>query len=91
MSTDCAEAAPLTFSSLPHRPRPEPLSAEALRRLFDNALSAAQAAFGAQLKSVEQVDTIDTRATLAAVDSHLDQLRPAIKSYGGQVKVRLRA
>ena len=46
-----------------------------------------QAAFGAQLKGVEQVDTIDTRATLAAVDSHLDQLRPAIKSYGGQVKV----
>ena len=26
-------------------------------------------------------------SSIVAVDSHLDQLRPAIKSYGGQVKV----
>ena len=48
-----------------------------------------QAAFGAQLRGVEQVDTVDSRATVAAVNAHLDQLRAAIKSYGGTVQARL--
>ena len=50
-----------------------------------------QGAFGERLKEVKQVDAIDTRATVAGVDSHLDMLRPAIKSYGGSVKVRPKA
>ena len=47
-----------------------------------------QAAFGEQLKGVEQVDAQSTSATVAGIDGHLDQLRPAIQSYGGSVKVR---
>lgn len=48
---------------------------------------ALQAAFGEQLKGVEQVDAQSTSATVAGIDGHLDQLRPAIQSYGGSVKV----
>lgn len=48
-----------------------------------------QAAFGDQLKGVEQVDVQNTAATVVGVDGHLNQLRPAIQSYGGSVKVSL--
>jgi Fe-S cluster biogenesis protein NfuA len=48
---------------------------------------ALKAAFGDQLVAVEQVEAVDTAATLIAVDGHLDMLRPAIKNYGGTVKV----
>ena len=46
-----------------------------------------QAAYGEQLKGVEQVDVQNNAATVAGVDGHLNQLRPAIQSYGGSVKV----
>ena len=46
-----------------------------------------QATFGEQLLEVQQVDHIDTSASVASVDSHLDILRPAIKGYGGSVQV----
>ena len=51
----------------------------------------AQAAFGDALKGVEQVDAVETSATAAAVDAHLDMLRPAITSYGASVQVRAHA
>lgn len=51
----------------------------------------AQAAFGDALKGVEQVDAVETSATAAAVDAHLDMLRPAITSYGASVQVRVHA
>lgn len=47
----------------------------------------AQAAFGDALKGVEQVEAVSTSATAAAVDAHLDMLRPAITSYGATVQV----
>ena len=47
-----------------------------------------QAAFGDALKGVEQVEAVSTSATAAAVDAHLDMLRPAITSYGASVQVR---
>lgn len=46
-----------------------------------------RATFGEQLLEVQQVDQIDTSASLDSVNSHLDMLRPAIKSYGGSVEV----
>lgn len=46
-----------------------------------------QATFGEQLQAVVQVDQIDTSASVQSVNSHLDMLRPAIKSYGGAVDV----
>lgn len=49
---------------------------------------ALRAAFGAALAEVQQVDAIDTSASVAAVDAHLDMLRPAIQSYGGSVQAR---
>ena len=48
-----------------------------------------QGAFGDALKGVEQVEAVNTSATAAAVDAHLDMLRPAITSYGATVQVRL--
>ncbi len=48
----------------------------------------AQAAFGDALTGVEQVEAVSTSATAAAVDAHLDMLRPAITSYGGTVQAR---
>lgn len=33
------------------------------------------------------MDQIDTSASKDSVNSHLDMLRPAIKSYGGSVEV----
>lgn len=47
-----------------------------------------QSAFGEALKGVQQVGAIDTSATIASVDAHLDTLRPAISNYGGSVVVR---
>jgi Fe-S cluster biogenesis protein NfuA len=44
-------------------------------------------AFGDKLKEVTQVDAIDTSASVSSVNSHLDMLRPAIKSFGGSVEV----
>lgn len=46
-----------------------------------------QATFGEQLQAVQQVDQIDTSASIDSINSHLDMLRPAIKSYGGSVDV----
>jgi Fe-S cluster biogenesis protein NfuA len=43
--------------------------------------------FGAQLVDVVQVDKQDTRATVAAVDEHLNLVRPALGSMGGAVAV----
>lgn len=47
-----------------------------------------QSAFGEALKGVQQVGAVDTSATLASVDAHLDMLRPAISNYGGSIVVR---
>lgn len=47
----------------------------------------AQSAFGEELKEVQQVNAIDTSASLGTVDAHLDMLRPAISNYGGSVQV----
>jgi Fe-S cluster biogenesis protein NfuA len=49
---------------------------------------ALKSAFGDALKEVQQVGAIDTSATMASVDAHLDMLRPAISNYGGSVVVR---
>ncbi|CAI5994243.1 unnamed protein product [Closterium sp. NIES-64] len=46
-----------------------------------------QRCFPTQLKEVVQVDVIDTSVTVAAVDGHLDMLRPAISGFGGRVQV----
>lgn len=47
-----------------------------------------KAAFGDQLKEVVAINPqVDGSATVEAVDSHLDMLRPAITSYGGSVTV----
>ena len=46
-----------------------------------------QGAFGEALKEVRQVDAKDTSSSVLSVNSHLDMLRPAIKSYGGSVEV----
>ena len=46
-----------------------------------------QGAFGEALKEVKQVDAKDTSSSVFSVNSHLDMLRPAIKSYGGSVEV----
>ncbi len=46
-----------------------------------------QATFGEQLLEVQQVDQIDTSASVESVNSHLDMLRPAIQGYGGSVEV----
>ncbi|KAK9828600.1 hypothetical protein WJX72_000970 [[Myrmecia] bisecta] len=46
-----------------------------------------RATFGDALKEVMQIDQIDTSASVAAVDEHLNVLRPAIKNYGGMVTV----
>lgn len=46
-----------------------------------------RATFGEQLLEVQQVDQIDTSASVASVNSHLDMLRPAIQGYGGSVEV----
>ncbi|EPS68303.1 hypothetical protein M569_06470, partial [Genlisea aurea] len=47
--------------------------------------------FGEALKDVRQIHQISddqtTTTTIEAVDSHLDILRPAIKNYGGSVRV----
>ena len=48
-----------------------------------------QATFGEQLLEVQQVDQIDTSASVDSVNGHLDMLRPAIQSYGGTVEVML--
>ena len=48
-----------------------------------------QGAFGDALKGVEQVEAVNTSTTAAAVDAHLDMLRPAITSYGATVQVWL--
>lgn len=53
------------------------------------ALHGMQGAFGDALKGVEQVEAVNTSATAAAVDAHLDMLRPAITSYGATVQVWL--
>lgn len=37
--------------------------------------------------SIFQVDKVDTSATVASVDDHLNIVRPAIKSMGGAVEV----
>ena len=46
-----------------------------------------QAMFGEQLPEVQQVDQIDTSASVESVNSHLDMLRPAIQGYSGSVEV----
>ncbi|KAL0051688.1 hypothetical protein WJX82_000278 [Trebouxia sp. C0006] len=46
-----------------------------------------RATFGEQLLEVQQVDQIDTSASVESVNSHLDMLRPAIQGYGGSVEV----
>lgn len=46
-----------------------------------------QATFGEQLLEVQQVDQIDTSASVESVNNHLDMLRPAIQGYGGSVEV----
>lgn len=46
-----------------------------------------RATFGDQVVEVAQVDKVDLRASVAAVDAHLDMLRPAIKNFGGSVEV----
>jgi Fe-S cluster biogenesis protein NfuA len=61
-----------------------PSSSATMKMGIERAL---KAAFGDQLLAVEQVEAVDTAATLIAVDGHLDMLRPAIKNYGGTVKV----
>lgn len=43
------------------------------------------------MKGVEQVDAKDTSTTVFSVNSHLDMLRPAIKSYGGSVEVTVKS
>ncbi len=54
-----------------------------------------QGAFGERLKGVQQVDAAggggaNTGAGVAAVDAHMDMLRPAIASYGASVEVCFR-
>ncbi len=44
-----------------------------------------QATFGEQLLEVQQVNQIDTSASVGSVN--LDMLRPAIQGYGGSVEV----
>ena len=46
-----------------------------------------QATFGEQLLGVQQVDQVDTSASVETVNSHLDMLRPAIQGYSGSVEV----
>ena len=46
-----------------------------------------QANFGEPLLGVQQVDQIDTSASVQSVNSHLDMLRLAIQGYGGGVEV----
>ena len=36
---------------------------------------------------MQQVDQIDTSASVESVNNHLDMLRPAIQGYGGSVEV----
>lgn len=55
--------------------------------MCDAAFDRVQAAFGEQLKGVEQVDVQNTAASVVGIDGHLSQLRPAIQSYGGSVQV----
>ncbi|KAJ8620522.1 hypothetical protein MRB53_029051 [Persea americana] len=44
--------------------------------------------FGEAVKEIRQVfDDQQTETTVAAVDGHLDILRPAIKNFGGSVEV----
>ncbi len=38
-----------------------------------------QATFGDQLQQVLQIDQIDTSASVASVNEHLEMLRPAIR------------
>ncbi|KAK9833449.1 hypothetical protein WJX81_006415 [Elliptochloris bilobata] len=61
-----------------------PSSAGTMKMGIERSL---KAAFGGALKGVEQVDSVETSATAAAVDAHLDMLRPAITSYGATVQV----
>ncbi|KAI8467931.1 MAG: NifU-like domain-containing protein [Monoraphidium minutum] len=48
---------------------------------------ALKAAFGDALKGVLQVDKVDTSASVASVDDHLNVVRPAINGMGGAVEV----
>ena len=59
------------------------ISQQAAKKLFLDV----QATFGEQLLEVQQVDQIDTSASVESVNNHLDMLRPAIQSYGGSVEV----
>lgn len=48
---------------------------------------AIQGAFGKQLKEVVQLDSGNTSTSVAAIDGHLNTLRPAIHGLGGSVEV----
>lgn len=43
--------------------------------------------FGDAMKELVQVDKIDISASVMAVNTHLDVLRPAIANYGGTIDV----
>lgn len=47
-----------------------------------------KAHFGQALREVVEVDRTETVANVAAVDEHLNVLRPAIEGYGGKVEVQ---
>jgi hypothetical protein len=49
--------------------------------LFQTSVCHMQATFGDQLLEVQQVDQIDTSASVESVNSHLDMLRPASQGY----------
>ena len=49
--------------------------------LFQTSVCHVQATFGEQLLEVQQVDQIDTSASVESVNSHLDMLRPASQGY----------
>lgn len=61
-----------------------PSSTATMKMGIERAL---QAKFGSQLVEVMQIDKIDTTATVASVNSHLDQLRQAIYNLGGKADV----
>jgi len=61
-----------------------PSSTATMKMGIERAL---KSAFGDALLEVQQVNAVDTSASLATIDAHLDMLRPAISNYGGSVQV----
>jgi len=54
---------------------------------FQTCLCVMQATLVEELLEVQQVNQINTSASVGLLNSHLDLLRPAIQGYGGSVEV----